>query len=115
MNITTALDIIRDVVQEHVDDRAQLVAAWGVVESSATPRNTVNAMIYELGAIDTALAEMVADAQNAAEEAGNFSPGFFTGDNDDVPVCVPEDAAPELDSARTLIQEAIEALKEEQS
>ena len=73
------------------------------------------AVLKQLQDVEQTLAEMVVDAQDKAEEAGVFSPGFFTGDNDDIPVCVPEDAAPELDSARTLIQEAIEALKEEQS
>ena len=112
MNITTALDIVRDVVQEHADDRAQVVEAWGYVESHATPRNTINAIVNELQDVEQVLAERLVDAQDAAEEAGNFSPGFFTGDNDDIPICVPEDASPELDGARTSVREAIDLLKE---
>ncbi len=122
MNITEAIDLIRDVVNGKWDLRDErtyrsdewqrVVQAWGLVESSATPRSTVNAIVNELQDIEQILAEHLVDAQDAAEEAGNFSPGFFTGDNDDIPICVPEDASPELDGARTSVREAIDILKE---
>lgn len=60
--------------------------------------------------IESELAELVVDAQDHAEDDGVFSPGFFTGDSDDIPLCVPEDACPELDLARTLIQDLIEQM-----
>jgi hypothetical protein len=72
----------------------------------------IAAIVKQLQKIEQTLAEAVVDAQDAAEEAGNFSPGMFTGDNDDIPVCVPEDAAPELDCARSLIQDAIGQLED---
>lgn len=49
--------------------------------------------------LDSRLREDMMDAQDAAEEDGVFSAGFFTGDCDTIPVCVPEDAAPDLDIA----------------
>ena len=54
----------------------------------------------------------MSDAQDKAEDEGIFSAGFFTGDNDDIPICVPEDAAPDLDCARTLVMEAYQAIEE---
>ncbi len=66
----------------------------------------------QLMLIEQALAESIIDAQDKAEDEGFYSAGFFTGDNDDIPVCVPEDAAPELDSARTHVQEAIDDINE---
>lgn len=122
MNTTDALDIIRAVINDidaddgrtyRSDEWARVVQAWGVVETQATPRSTSSAIKVELETMEQTLAEMVVDAQDAAEEAGNFSPGFFTGDNDDIPICVPEDAAPYLDAARSCVREAIESLEEE--
>ena len=79
-----------------------------------TVRNRQGNLIEQLQDIEQTLAENIVDAQDAAEEDGVFSPGMFTGDNDDVPICVPEDAAPELDAARTHVQDAIDYLKQEQ-
>jgi len=118
MNITKALDLIREVINERADDREdwdRVVEAWAHVESHATPRNTINAIINELQDVEQCLAERVVDKQDEAEEQGYFTPGMFTGDNDDIPVCVPEDAAPYLDAARHQVREAIESLQEEQS
>ena len=72
----------------------------------------VAGLIKQLEEHEQTLAEMVVDAQDAAEEEGIFSPGFFTGDNDDIPICVPEDADPLLDNARTGVLEALDALRE---
>ena len=60
----------------------------------------VAGLVKHLEDFEQTLAELVVDAQDAAEEAGVFSAGFFTGDNDDIPICVPEDADPLLDNAR---------------
>ena len=116
MNTTAALDIIRDVVNNSglaPDSRARVIEAWGVVETQATPRSTTSAIKVELETMEQTLAEMVVDAQDAAEERGEFTRGMFTGDNDDIPICVPEDAAPYLDAARSCVREAIESLEEE--
>jgi len=72
----------------------------------------VAGLIKHLENFEQTLAELVVDAQDAAEEAGVFSAGFFTGDNDDIPICVPEDADPLLDNARTGVQETLDALRE---
>ena len=63
-----------------------------------------------LMAAEQALNELVIDAQDECEDAGEFTPGMFTGENDDVPICVPEEAAPEIDAARSSVLEALEAL-----
>ena len=72
----------------------------------------VAGIIKSLEEHEQILAELVVDAQDAAEEAGVFSAGFFTGDNDDIPICVPEDADPLLDGARSGIQQALDDLRE---
>lgn len=59
---------------------------------------------------DADLAGVIFDECDAAEERGEFSAGFFTGDNDDIPVIVPEDAAPEIDEARSHVQAAVDAM-----
>ena len=72
----------------------------------------VAGIIKQLEDHEQTLAELVVDAQDKAEEEGIFSAGFFTGDNDDIPICVPEDADPLLDGARTGVQEALDDLRE---
>ena len=64
---------------------------------------TTTEIIAKLWEIEQHIAEALMDEQSKAEDAGNFSSGFGG-------ICVPEDAAPELDNARTHIQEAIEEL-----
>lgn len=76
------------------------------------PTTDLPGILTTLDEVEQHLAEMVVDAQDAAEEQGIFSAGFFTGDNDDIPICVPEDAAPELDGARHNVWEAAQTLRE---
>jgi len=57
-------------------------------------------IIKQLHEIDQSVAEHLMDEQAKQEDAGNYSPGFGE-------LCVPEDAAPELDNARAKVQEAI--------
>jgi len=64
----------------------------------------------KLSDIDSELSELVMDAQDYAEA----SPGFvshFTNDETGDPICVPEDACPELDGARVQIDEAIDIIR----
>jgi len=70
-----------------------------------TPPNPLVTIIAKLWRIEEEINEQCTDVQDQEEEKGNFSSGF--GD-----ICVPEDASPELDHARTLVQEAIGQLEE---
>jgi hypothetical protein len=72
----------------------------------------LNSIILVLQRAEQDVFDLLVDEQDACEDRGEFSPGFFTGDNDDIPVCVPEDASQELDGARTLIREALELLEQ---
>jgi len=65
---------------------------------------TITEIIAKLWDLEQEIAEELMEEQSKQEDAGNTSRGF--GD-----ICVPEDAAPELDNARTHIQEAIEELE----
>lgn len=80
-------------------------------QANKATRKAVAQLITALEKHEQDLAEMVVDAQDAAEEEGIFSAGFFTGDNDDIPICVPEDADPQLDNARTGVQDALDELR----
>lgn len=64
-----------------------------------------------LVAIEQELAEDIIDEMEKCENAGHFTAGFENSDGD--PMIVPEDAAPELDLARSLIQEAIDSLEDQ--
>jgi hypothetical protein len=70
-----------------------------------TPPDPLNDIIAKLWIIEEQINEQCTDVQDQEEEKGNFSSGF--GD-----ICVPEDASPELDHARTLVQEAIGEIQE---
>ena len=72
---------------------------------------THQGMINRLRYCEQYLAEMVVDEQDKAEASGYFTRGMFTGTDHSTPICVPEDAAPDLDAARTHIQEAIEDIE----
>lgn len=63
-------------------------------------------IVKRLQAIEQELGELIMDEQRDAEADGHFSSGHPG-------ICVPEDAAPELDSARTHVQDAIDYLKEQ--
>lgn len=69
-----------------------------------TPPDPLNDIIAKLWVSEEEINQQCTDVQDQEEEKGNFSSGF--GD-----ICVPEDASPELDHARTLIQEAIGELQ----
>lgn len=60
----------------------------------------IEQVITDLQEIEQKLGEAIMDEQYKAEEQGNYSSGFGE-------ICVPEDAAPGLDNARTHLQEAI--------
>lgn len=80
-----------------------------------TERERIHAVIEHLTGIDCALAEIVMDYQDKAEEAGDTSSGF--GD-----ICVPEDANEDVDGVRvhidaamTQLQRYLDTLKEQTS
>ena len=60
----------------------------------------IEKVITDLQEIEQQLGEAVSDEQYKQEELGNYSSGFGK-------ICVPEDAAPGLDNARTHLQDAI--------
>lgn len=64
-----------------------------------------------LSDIDSELSELVAEAQTVAEASPGFS-SHFTNDETGEPICVPEDACPELDGARVQIDEAINIIRD---
>ena len=64
----------------------------------------------KLSDIDSELSELVGDAQTFAESTPGFS-SHFTNDDTGEPICVPEDACPELDGARVQIDEAIDIIR----
>jgi len=66
---------------------------------------TTTEIIAKLWEIEQNIAEALMDEQSKQEDEGNYSRGF------NVNICVPEDASPELDSARGFIQEAISELE----
>jgi hypothetical protein len=66
-------------------------------------------LINSLGYLEVNLADLIMDAQDKAESTGLFTRGMTNDDGSGI--CVPEDAAPDLDSARTHIQEAIEDIE----
>jgi hypothetical protein len=61
---------------------------------------TTTEIIAKLWEIEQHIAEALMDEQSKQEDKGNYSSGFGE-------LCVPEDAAPELDNARAKVQEAI--------
>ena len=71
---------------------------------------TTKGLLHRLMFIEQALAESIIDAQDKAEASGLFTRGMRTDDGSGI--CVPEDAAPEFDSARTHVQEAIDDINE---
>lgn len=64
----------------------------------------------KLSDIDCELSELVTDAQEFAESTPGFT-SHFTNDETGDPICVPEDACPELDGARVQIDEAIDIIR----
>ena len=64
---------------------------------------TTTEIIAKLWEIEQHIAEALMDEQSKQEDEGNYSRGFDR-------MCVPEDASPELDNARTHIQDAIAEL-----
>lgn len=63
----------------------------------------VTKLIAKMWILEQEIAEALMDEQSKQEDQGNFSRGFDR-------MCVPEDASPELDNARTHIQDAIAEL-----
>lgn len=61
-------------------------------------------VVAHLQHLDLRLAEMIGDEQTKAEAAGDYSSGAGR-------ICYPEDAAPEMDTARGLIQDAVSILQ----
>ena len=122
MSIETwkAIELVRDTLNERADDHAedwdQISEAWKHICSKVKPdgkgaRHKIEFLIDRLADLDVWCAELVMDSQDAAEDQGITSPGFFTGDNDDIPICVPEDANPDVDGVRCSIDEAMTALQ----
>lgn len=75
--------------------------SWEVTDvTDLTPPDKLGDIITRLWSLEEEIASQCMDVQQEEEEKGNFSSGF--GD-----ICVPEDASPELDHARTLVQEAV--------
>lgn len=66
---------------------------------------TTQAVIDALWKLEEEINCLCMDVQSEEEDKGNYSSGLGE-------ICAPEDAAPELDHARTLVQEAIEQLEE---
>lgn len=64
----------------------------------------------QLSDIDSKLAELVTDAQEFAESSPGFT-SHFTNDETGDPICVPEDACPELDGARVQVDEAMDIIR----
>ena len=78
------------------------------VENNPGEAEQIESIIKQLTDIDCDLSEIVSDYQTRAE-AG---PGFSSYLNaDDVPICPPEDANPDLDGVRVHIDEAQNELK----
>lgn len=66
---------------------------------------SIETVIAELWKLEEEVNCLCMDVQSEEEDKGNFTSGLGE-------ICAPEDAAPELDHARTLIQEAIEQLED---
>ena len=66
-----------------------------------TNKGLLNRLLY----VELAIAEKIMDSQDKAESSGLFTSGMSNDDGEGI--CTPEDAAPDLDSARTHIQAAI--------
>jgi hypothetical protein len=73
-----------------------------------TESQVVTDIIRKLSDIDSALSEIVSDYQQEAE----CSPGFESHDktDDGEPICLPEDANPDIDGVRVHIDEAMTEL-----
>lgn len=65
---------------------------------------TLDEMKAFLMRLEDELIMKVMDAQDRAESVPGFESPFKDGEGN--PICVPEDAAPNLDAARTHIQQA---------
>lgn len=121
MSIETwkAIEQVRDTLNEraddHPDDWDQISEAWKHICSKVKPdgsgaRNKIKFLIDRLCDLDVWCAELVMDSQDAAEA----SPGFdshFKNDETGEPICVPEDANPDVDGVRCNIDEAMTALQ----
>ncbi len=64
----------------------------------------------KLSDIDSTLAELMMDSQSVAESSSGFVSHFKDDETGD-PICVPEDANPDIDAARTYVQEAIDSIR----
>ncbi len=121
MSIETykAIELVRDTLNERADDHGedwdQISEAWQHILSKVKPdgkgaRNKIEFLIDRLCDLDVWCAELVMDSQDAAES----SPGFdshFKNDETGEPICVPEDANPDVDGVRCSIDEAMTALQ----
>lgn len=63
-----------------------------------------------LSDIDSTLAELMMDSQHCAESSSGFVSHFKNDETGD-PICVPEDANPDIDNARGMIDEAIDSIR----
>ena len=63
-----------------------------------------------LSDIDSTLAELMMDSQSVAESSSGFV-SHFSNDETGAPICVPEDANPDIDNARGMIDEAIDSIR----
>ncbi len=76
----------------------------GTLNQRRTAVRCIEDILRRLSDIDCELAELVIDSQDVAEAAVGFT-SHFRNDETDAPICVPEDANPELDAARCEIDE----------
>ena len=81
-----------------------------ITKGTTDERTQLNNIMQRLADIDAELSSIVADKQLEAEQ----SPGFESHERDDNgdPICLPEDACPELDGVRVHIDEAMEELRD---
>ncbi len=78
--------------------------SWEITDvEDLTPPDPLSGIIAKMWEIEQHVAEALMDVQTKEEDAHNYSIGFGE-------ICVPEDASPELDNARTHIQDAIAEL-----
>ncbi len=119
MNVIEAVDIIKGVINERADDHGensweQVMEAWRLIVAVSLPpteADQITDINRKLSDIDCALSEIVSDYQDRAEEEPGFD-SHFKDDETGRPLCVPEDANPELDGVRVLIDEAMTQLAE---
>lgn len=83
----------------------------GTLNQRKTAPDVLQDLICKLSDIDSWLSELMMESQHVAESSDGFV-SHFKDDKSGAPICVPEDANPGIDEARTYIDEAMTALRE---